>query len=132
MAAPLRRVRGNAGFSDLKAQLRQIPISLAHDVAQRAAPTTTRLTQVAYATGKQVYGEARPLGDNGNKLDLRKSGLTQRTLRFVASGTIVRCVLGAPYMKYLIGKYKVLPNNAIPAEWDRALHALVTAAKVNL
>ena len=132
MARPIRRVRGNAGFSDLKAQLRQIPLSLAHDVAQRAAPTTTRLTQVAYAAGKQVYGEARPVGEGGRVLDLEQSGLTKRTLRFVASGTIVRCVLSAPYMKYLIGKYKVLPNNAIPAEWDRALNALVAAAKVNL
>ena len=132
MATAFKRIKGNAGFSDLKAQLKKIPLSLAHDVAQRAAPTTTRLTQVAYAAGKQVYGEPRPVGEGGRVLDLDQSGLTKRTLRFVASGTIVRCVLGAPYMRYLIGKYKVLPNNAIPAEWDRALNALVEAAKVQL
>lgn len=105
---------------------------MAHDVAQASAPSLTRLTRTAYAAGKKVYGEPRPLGEGGKPLSLWKSGLTQRTLRFVASGTIVRCVLAKEYMRYLIGKYKVLPNNALPAEWDRELDRIQAAVKVDL
>ena len=133
MASPLKRKRGNQGFSDLKAALKKLPLSVSHEVAQQAAPVTTRLTQQAFVDGRQVYGEPRPLGVNGNVLSLRgKEGITQKTLGFVASGTIVRCVLSEDYQKYLIGKYKVLPNNAIPVEWDRALNQLVESSKVTL
>ena len=132
MPKPFKRVRGNAAFADLKAQLRKIPVSLAHDVARQSAPAVTRLTQTAYSAGKQVYGEPRPLGEGGRPLSLQQSGLTRRTLRFVASGTIVRCVLAAPYMKYLIGKYKVLPNNALPVNWDRTLNEILASTKVDL
>jgi hypothetical protein len=115
----------------LRARLRALPVTVAHDVAQRAAPAMTGLTQQAFDSGVTVYGEARPDGATG-PLTLEKTGHTRRTLRFESTGTIVRCVLTAKYQRYLIGKYSVLPNGALPAEWARKLAELVRATRVSL
>lgn len=85
----------------------------------------TGLAGEAYDGGKTVYGEARPLGASGQPLSLEASGATRRTLRFTATGTVVRCVLGTRWAKYLIGKYAILPNGALPAGWSRRLDQLV-------
>jgi hypothetical protein len=29
------------------------------------------------------------------------------------------------YGKYLIGKYKILPNNLLPVEWSRAIEGII-------
>lgn len=114
----------------LKSSLRALPLSVAHSVAQRAAPAMTDLTEGAFQSKRTVYGEARPAGVNGNTLALFRTGRTRSTLKFVANGTIVRCVLGTPWAKYLIGKYSILPNGALPAAWSRKLGELVAATKV--
>lgn len=106
-----------------------MPVTIAHDVAQRAAPALTTKTREAFDAGRSVYGEPRPNGADGKPLTLRKSGSVSRDLRFVANGSIVRCVLGPDYARYLIGKYGVLPNGALPADWSRRLHELVKATK---
>lgn len=113
----------------LKSRIRNLPLSVAHDVAQRAAPVLTSATHEAFDSGRSVYGEPRPLGVDGRPLDLRHTGATAAQLRFVSNGTIVRCVLGPKYARYLIGKYSVLPNGALPAEWSRKLAALVHEVK---
>ena len=108
------------------ARLRALPVSLAHDVAQRAAPELTRLAREAHAARQSVYGESRPVGKTtGEVLDLVVTGDTERELRFVANGTIVRCVLGTRYARYLIGKYGLLPNGALPVAWSDRLAELV-------
>lgn len=122
-------LKGRVGaLSTFKKQLQALPLSLAHDVAQSSAPGLTARTRTAYASGQTVYGEPRPAGVNG-PLDLRETGTTERTLQFVANGRIVRCVLGTKYAKYLIGKYKILPNGGMPAEWSRYFAELVANAK---
>lgn len=65
---------------------------------------------------------------DGAQLDLVFSGDTQRQLRFVVNGTLIRCALGPRYAKYLIGKYKILPigdRTSMPVAWVRALDELV-------
>ena len=119
-------LRGDlSNLKRLKAHLRELPLSVAHAVAQRAAPAMTSLTQGAFSSGRSVYGEARPAGKDGRVLSLRRTGATQRELRFVSNGTLVRCVLGPKYARFLIGKYGVLPNGALPAEWSRRLAQIV-------
>lgn len=125
-------LKGDLGsLKGMKASLKKLPVSLAHAVSKRAAPALTGLTTQAFHSNKTVYGDARPAGVDGNPLSLVKSGRTQRTLEFVANGTIVRCVLGTNYARYLIGKYGVLPNGArLPAEWSRKLGEIVSTTKV--
>jgi hypothetical protein len=126
-------LRGDlSSIKGLKASLRALPLSVAHSVAQRAAPAMTGLTRQAHASGKSVYGEPYPKGADGRPLTLERTGATKATLRFNASGTIVRCVLGTPYAKYLIGKYGVLPNGAMPVGWTRKLQELAAETKVDL
>jgi Na+/glutamate symporter len=72
-----------------------------------------------------VYGQTRPPSTSGQPLTLRRTGATEATLRFVAIGTIVRCVLGTPYAKYLIGNYRVLPMGRMPVQWSRDINDLV-------
>lgn len=123
------RVRGNSTLGKLKANLRALPISVAHEVAAASAPGLTARTVQAFDGGRTVYGEPRPPAVDGGALSLEQTGATRKTMQFVANGRIVRCVLGTPYAKYLIGRYKILPNGAMPAEWSRFLAELVERAK---
>jgi hypothetical protein len=116
----------------LKASIKKLPLSVAHDVSQRAAPAMTDLTRSAYTSGRSVYGDARPLGADGRPLTLQRTGAVARALKFTANGTIVRCVLGPKYARYLIGKYGILPNGALPVSWSRRLGELVKASKAPL
>jgi hypothetical protein len=112
-------------------RLRELPTSVAHDVAQRAAPMLTGLAREAHAARRSVYGESRPVGKTtGEVLDLEVSGRTVRDLRFVSNGTIVRCVLGTPYARFLIGRYSILPQGALPVEWSQRLRALVESYRL--
>jgi hypothetical protein len=113
----------------LKSRIKNLPLSVAHDVAQRAAPVLTSATREAFDSGRSVYGEPRPLGVDGQALDLRRTGATAAQLRFVSNGTIVRVELGPSYARYLIGKYGILPNGALPADWSKKLGVLVHETK---
>jgi hypothetical protein len=126
----MSNVAGAASMNALKARIRRMPLTVAHAVAQRAAPATTGLTDAAFDSGRTVYGEARPEGADGRPLSLRRTGATRSALRFVANGTIVRCALGTRYARYLIGKYRVLPNGGLPIIWRRRLEAVVAETKV--
>lgn len=122
-------VRGDfAKLQKLKANLRTLPASVAHEVAQNAAPDLTSLATKAFDTGRNVYGESRPKGAQGQSLDLEVTGNTRRSLKFDATGTVVRAVLGTTYAKYLIGRYGILPNGALPAAWQAALRDLAAQA----
>jgi hypothetical protein len=95
------------------------------------APALSGAAGAAYDSGRTAYNTPRPVGVNGNALALHRTGDTREAVRFVANGTILRCVLGTPYARYLIGKYAILPASkaAIPAGW-RALIAAVTDREV--
>lgn len=115
-------------FRGLRQGLAALPITVAQAVAQRAAPELTRRAKTAHLGGKTVYGDERPEGVTGAALTLMRTGDTFRTLRFVQSGTIVRCALGTKYARYLIGKYKILPigdRTAMPVAWAQALDTIV-------
>ncbi len=123
-------LKGNVNdLRKLGSRLQKFPTSVAHNVAQQSAPTLTALSQRAYDSGQTVYGDARPDGTGGQALDLVQTGLTKATLRFTAVGTIVRCVLGTRYAKYLIGKYRILPMGAMPTAWSRKLADIVAEQK---
>lgn len=115
----------------LKSTLRALPRSVAHQVANRGAPALTDLARGAFNSNRNVYGDARPAGVDGQPLALVKSGATLATLKFDANGTIIRAVLGTPYARYLIGRYGILPNGsaAIPVQWSRALGEIVKKAR---
>jgi len=119
-----------SSINGLKQKIRALPVTVAADVSRRAAPALTDLTRGAFSSGQSVYGEARPLGVNGNTLTLEKSGATRDALRFVAIGTIVRCVLPTKWARYLIGKYGVLPNGALPVGWTRRLGEIVKNTEI--
>jgi hypothetical protein len=126
-----KRQIGNAALADFKRQLREFPLSLAHDIAQRAAPAITDQATSAFDSGNTVYGEDRPKNVYGHPLTLiGKTGNTRRSVKFVSNGTIVRCVLGTKYAKYLIGKYGILPNGALPASWSKRLDGLLATTTV--
>jgi hypothetical protein len=116
----------------LRTKIRALPLSVAHSVAQRAAPALTGKTREAYDGGRTVYGEARPRGVNGEALDLHRTGAARADLRFVATGTIIRCVFTKRYVRYLIGNYSVLPNGPLPVGWTRSLGELVRETKADL
>lgn len=115
-----------SNFRKLKASLRAMPVTIAHDVARRAAPDMTTLTQQAFNSSTTVYDRPRPLGVDGQPLKLRRTGTVEGQLRFVALGTQTRAVLGPRYARYLIGKYDILPNGPIPAKWRERLAELVS------
>src|SRR5688572_30847017 len=121
----MKKRAGNAALSGLKSKLRAMPISLAHKVASRVAPTLTGKAQGAYDGARTVYGEARPKGVNGNTLDLVDSGRTRSGASFSADGRIVRASLPTKWAKYLIGKYRVLPNGPLPIDWKRSIDGVV-------
>ncbi len=108
--------------------LRAMPKTVAAEVARQGAPAITGLAQAAYDGGTTVYGDARPEGVNG-PLTLVKSGDARRGVKFVAVGTQLRCVLGEKYVRYLIGKYRVLPNIALPSSWKAELNRVVAGVK---
>jgi hypothetical protein len=119
-----------ATFKALRRRLNELPRTVAASVAGRAAPALTDMTRGAFDAGRDVYGQARPKSETtGEALTLKRSGAAERTLKFAAVGTIVRCVLGVPYLKYLIGKYRVLPNGPIPQAWRGRLGEIVRETK---
>lgn len=126
-------LKGNLGdLRGLKRNLKAMPITMAHDVARRSAPAMTEETQKAFNSNQSVYGETRPLGVDGNPLTLFKTGTVQRLLAFVQTGTLLRAILGPDYSRYLIGKYGILPNGALPAKWSQRLSTIVSESKVEL
>jgi hypothetical protein len=119
-----------ATFNRLRRRLNELPRTVAASVAARAAPALTVLTRQAYDGGRDVYGQSRPKSTTtGEVLTLNRTGATERTLKFVSVGTLVRCVLGTRYAKYLIGKYRILPNGPIPVAWRAKLDTIVQGTK---
>jgi hypothetical protein len=99
-------------------------------VAKRGAEKMTALAREAYAAGRTVYGEARPVGVDGVPLDLHETGDVSDALRFDAFGPDIRCGSLPRYARFLIGKYSILPRGPVlPGDWARALNEIVATAK---
>lgn len=119
-------VRGDISkLHRIRASLRAFPLSLSLAVAKDAAPELTGLARGAYVGGRSVYGEARPVGVDGEPLTLEASGATLAQMRFESIGTVVRVVLGTRWAKYLVGKYSILPMGTLPVDWSRTLDTIV-------
>lgn len=124
--------RGNAALLGLKGTLKKLPLTMAVDVASRAGPALTDLAQDANAGKRGVYGDPYPTGVDGQQLTLRRTGAVAGSLEFLASGTQVRARLPEKYARYLVGKYNILPNGALPDGWRVRLNGIVRATKVAL
>jgi hypothetical protein len=58
----LVRLKSGVSIREFKGRLQKLPLSLAHDIAQQAAPLLTRYAQEANARRENVYGDAYPEG----------------------------------------------------------------------
>lgn len=108
----------------LKRVLARLPITVSARIAERGAPEATALALGAFDGGRTVYGASRPRGVDGEALTLVKSGASRRALRFEATGTQMRTAVLPRWTKYLIGRYDVLPNGPMPAEWRERMTAI--------
>ena len=122
-------VRGR-GMRELRAALRGMPLELRGAVVEKAAPALTTITRNAFDSAQTVYGNPRPESVNGGPLSLRKTGRTAAEMQLKAEGgRIVKCEIGPEYARYLIGKYKILPNGPLPASFSRKLGEIVSEFK---
>lgn len=121
----MSRVRGPVGnLRNLNKALRALPRRAAIEIARVAAPEITGLMRASFDAGQTVFGDARPLGSHGNVLSLVKTGDARRSLLFTSDGgTKIRASLPMKYAKYLIGKYRIMPNGnqAMPLRWRSAI-----------
>ena len=112
----------------LRRSLKKLPITASARIAQRYAPEATALARAAFDAGQTVYGEPRPRSVDGGPLTLRRTGATEDALRFIATGRDVRVSKFPTYVRYLIGKYRVLPNGRLPTEWRERLTDIAVQA----
>lgn len=124
-------LRGNsANLRKLATALRQLPKTLAIEVAAAVAPEVTTQAQAAFDGGRNVYGDARPAGADGRTLSLVRTGAARKALVAKSVGTIVRFTAGtARYIGVLIGKYKILPagGSPMPVAWQDAAGKIARA-----
>lgn len=113
-----------ATVDKLRTTIKALPLRIRTAVARDAAEVLTWSIREQYDAGRTVYDTPRPLSVDGDKLTLKKSGTTRATLSFVTVGTIVRAQLSTKYSKYLVGKYKVLPQR-LPIAYSEALQKIV-------
>jgi hypothetical protein len=116
-----------SSLKKLKQTIAQLPQTLQNHVAQEAAGKLNAMILEDYASGKTVYGTSRPLGVNGNSLDLSNTGNAQGSFELYVVGSLIRVRFAVPYAKYLVGKYKVMPNGnePIPVRWRQVLKWIV-------
>lgn len=118
----------------LRKVLASLPQKVAIEAARKSADKITALALSTFDAGKTVYGDDRPLGVRGNKLTLTKSGLARRTLGFrwgfQGKSAVVKAHLSAKYVRFLIGKYRILPlgNHRIPISWQLAIDEVTKGA----
>ncbi len=111
---------------NLRQRLNALPITVAAEVSAQAAPAITTRAGEAYDSGRTVYGKPRPHGVDGKQLSLERTGASRRAMAFIATGRDIRTARLPRYTKYLIGKYDVLPNGPLPAEWRTKLAAIAS------
>jgi hypothetical protein len=122
-------LKGNpAKLRDIARNLGEMPQVVRNRVAARAAEAITDLALSSFDAGQTPFGDAWAPGDDGRDVDLYKSGALRGSLRFVASGSRVRCAMGVKHARYQVGKRRVLPapGQTMPDSW-RAACAAITA-----
>ena len=114
-------------LSALKKRLAGMHLELAFDVCAAAAPKLDTLAKDAYDSGRTVYGESRPSGTRGNSLDLVATDTVRSSLSVVAKETSIKASAsgdnskGRSYATILMGRYRILPNGRLPADWSKTI-----------
>lgn len=116
--------QGIDSMNRLKRSIADLPLRIRTAVAKDAAEVLNMELRSDFDSGKTVYDTPRPLSVTGKPLTLVKTGKTRAALQFVVIGTILRAQLGAKYARYLVGKYKILPQS-LPAAWRAKLQKIV-------
>lgn len=116
--------KGITSLNRLRSSIKALPLRIRTAVAKDAAEILTREIRDEYDSGRTVYDTPRPLGVAGQPLSLVKTGKVRGSLAFVTVGTIVRAQLSTRYARYLVGKYKILPQR-LPVKYAQALEQLV-------
>lgn len=116
--------QGITSINRLKRAIRELPKHMQESVAEDAAGYLDIKIREDFAKARTVYDTPRPLSVDGKPLSLVRTGMIKQTLAFTAIGTIVRAELSTKYARYLIGKYKILPQR-LPVAWRQYLETLV-------
>lgn len=108
-------------------KLRELPRTVAKDVAFDAAPVITQFANESFERSEDPYGAPWAPGADGKKVTLRKTGKLKRFIHYVAIGTKLRVALGVKYAKYQIGKRPVYPKQGapLPKKYSNALAEIV-------
>jgi len=109
---------------NMRKALEKLPETVAQRVAQRSATALTAKAQAAYDGGRNVYGEARKRGEDGQELDLVETTTVRRHVKFEANGRVLRAVLPTRYAPYLVGKFRVLPMGEMPNDWAKTIEKI--------
>lgn len=124
-------LKGNVSdIRKIAKRIPSLPTTLVAEVADKAAPVLTEYATGSFASNQTAYDDARPRGVDGRPLTLERTGLTRTSIRFVRVGSVVRCVLGPRYAKFLVGKYRILPMGRMPVKWSRRLAKLVESVQL--
>jgi hypothetical protein len=122
--------RKGASLRSYAKTLKQLPQTVAIEVARQGAGKITTAARDSFDAGRTANDETRPLGTSGNEVDLVVSGdLRANALRFLHDGTTrIRAAIRKRYHGVMIGRFDVLPGARLPARWRQLLG--VTAAGV--
>lgn len=115
------------GLADYRKKILDHGVAAATEIAAEAVPQINAALWSAYDSGRTVYGDARPRGSTGDELTLLDTGDTRASLAFDNEGTVLRIKLQYPYVRFLIGKYKILPcgpTTALPIAWRDILNRI--------
>jgi hypothetical protein len=110
--------RRGASLDDIRNRIKTIGVRAAIETAARGADSLTTQALSDFDSGRNAYGDPRPLGTRG-PVTLVRTGRLRGLFGFASSGTRLRVVLNTPYAKYMVGRFGILPagRSAIPARW---------------
>lgn len=120
-------LRGNPQtLRNIAKNIGDVPQVVRIRIAARAAGAITDLALGSFDAGVTPFGDAWAPGSEGQDVDLYESGALRATLRFVAIGGRVRCVMGVKYARFQVGKRRVLPapGQTMPQNWRDAIAAI--------
>ena len=117
----------------LRKAIQEFGPSAREAIARDAHGWLTNETRDAFFSGRTVYETPRPTSMDsrhpGEMLSLigpaRNGRHVLQDIGWTNTGTIIRALLNQRYAKYLVGKYKILPNNKLPANWQEHLETLL-------